>query len=76
VKMLLGFIGLLVGALVSLFGLFLIAYTGDCVDCEGDIYVNLWARRIDSDFIGVPLLIVGLIIVAGSLLALRRRASG
>jgi hypothetical protein len=64
------FIWLTVGFLVSLVGLFLIAYTGDSAS-ERDIFINL-RSRIDSDFVGVPLLIVGLIILAGSLLALRR----
>jgi ABC-type lipoprotein release transport system permease subunit len=70
-KVVLGFLGLLIGALIGLFGLFLILYRGE-EGSEGDVYMNFGGSRIDSDFVGVPLLAVGLTLLAVSLLALRR----
>lgn len=70
-KLVLGFLGLLVGAVVGLFGLFLILYRGE-ERSEGDTYVNLGGNKIDADFVGIPLLAIGLIIVIASLLRLRR----
>lgn len=70
-KLVLGFFGLLVGALVGLFGLFLILYRGE-ERSEGDTYVNFGGNRIDADFVGIPLLAIALIVVVVSLLGLRR----
>jgi ABC-type antimicrobial peptide transport system permease subunit len=70
-KAVLGFFGLLVGAVIGLFGLFLILYRGE-EGSEGDTHVNLAGNRIDADFVGIPLLAIGLIIVIVSLLSLRR----
>jgi ABC-type antimicrobial peptide transport system permease subunit len=70
-KLVLGLLGLLVGAVVGLFGLFLILYRGEDRS-EGDTYVNLGGNKIDADFVGIPLLAIGLIIVIASLLRLRR----
>jgi hypothetical protein len=70
-KVVFGFLGLLMGTLIGLFGFFLILYRGE-EGSEGDVYVNFGGSRIDSDLVGVPLLAVGLIILAVSLLALRR----
>jgi CDP-diglyceride synthetase len=70
-KSVLGFLGLLVGAVVGLFGLFLILYRGE-EGSEGNTYVNLGGDKIDADIVGIPLLVIGLIIVVVSLLGLRR----
>jgi hypothetical protein len=70
-KPVLGFLGLLVGAVVGLFGLFLILYRGE-EGSEGNTYVNLGGDKIDADIVGIPLLVIGLIIVVVSLLGLRR----
>ena len=72
VKVVGGFLGLLLGAFLGMIGLFLILYTGDQGN-EQDIYVSLWdAPRIDADFIGIPLVVIALALVAVSLRALRR----
>jgi hypothetical protein len=72
VKVVGGFLGLLLAAFVGLIGLFLILYTGDAGN-EQDIYVSFWDMpRIDADFIGVPLVVIALALVVVSLRALRR----
>jgi hypothetical protein len=72
VRVLAGFVGLLVGAFFGWIGLFLILYTGD-VGNEQDIYVSFWdSPRIDADFIGVPLVVIALALVVVSIRALRR----
>jgi hypothetical protein len=72
VKVVGGFLGLLLGAFLGWIGLFLILYTGDQGN-EQDIYVSFWdAPRIDADFIGVPLVVIAFALVAVSLRALRR----
>src|SRR5687768_4010050 len=72
VKVVGGFLGLLLGAFLGMIGLFMILYTGDQRN-EQDIYVSFWdAPRIDADLIGVPLVVIGLALVAVSLRGLRR----
>jgi hypothetical protein len=72
VKVVGGFLGLLLAAFVGLIGLFLILYTGDAGN-EQDIYVSFWDMpRIDADFIGVPLVVIALALVVVPLRALRR----
>jgi hypothetical protein len=72
VKVVGGFLGLLLGAFVRLIGLFLILYTGDA-GSEQDISMSFWdSPEIDADFIGVPLVVIALALVAVSLRALRR----
>jgi hypothetical protein len=70
-RLVLGFLGLLIGAVVGLFGLFLILYRGE-EGSEGDTYVNFGGNRIDADHIGIPVLAIGIVIVVVSLLRLRR----
>jgi presenilin-like A22 family membrane protease len=44
-KVVLGFLGLLIGALIGLFGLFLILYRGE-EGSEGDVYMNFGAAGL------------------------------
>lgn len=67
-----GFLGLLLGAFLGLIGLFLILYTGD-QRAEQDIYVSFWdTPRVDADFIGIPLVVIAFALVVVSLRALRK----
>ena len=72
VKVVGGFLGLLLGAFIGLIGLFLILYTGD-QGAEQDIYVSAWGTpRVDADFVGIPLVVIALALVVVCLRALRR----
>jgi hypothetical protein len=71
-KVVTGFLGLLVGSLIGLIGLFLILYQGDSAS-EADTYVNIGGRKIDGDFVGIPLVVIALVVIALSLRSLRRR---
>jgi len=72
VKLGFGFIGVIIGTVITLMGLFLIAYVGE-ERSEGDIYFNFGGSKVDADFVGIPLVAMGLTVLALSLLALRRR---
>lgn len=71
VRFLVGFLGLLAGAVIGLMGAFIILYSGE-EGSEGNTYVNLGGSRIDADIVGVPVLVVGLIGMTLALLLLRR----
>jgi hypothetical protein len=71
-KVVTGFIGLLLGSLIGLIGLFLILYQGDSAS-EANTYVNIGGRRVDGDFVGIPLLVIALMVIALSLWSLRKR---
>jgi hypothetical protein len=71
-KVVSAFLGLLLGGLIGLIGLFLILYQGDSAS-EADIYVNLGGREVDADFVGIPLVVIALIVMALSLRSLRKR---
>jgi uncharacterized protein HemY len=64
-----GFLGLLLGALITLSGLILVLYEEES---DGDAYVNVRGTHIDADLIGVPLLVVAVAVIALSLRSLRR----
>jgi hypothetical protein len=65
------FLGLLLGALLTAPGLLFVLYQGE-EGSEGDTYVNFGGTHIDADLVGVPLLVVGLAVIAFSLWSLRR----
>jgi hypothetical protein len=71
-KVVAGFAGLLAAALLGSFGLLLILYKGDA-GAEQDITVTFWGTPpIDSDFIGVPLVVIAVALAVVSLRALRK----
>jgi hypothetical protein len=67
-----GFLGLVVGTLIGLYGLFLILYQGE-EGSEGDTYMEVGGAKIDADYIGVPLVLVALAVLVISLRELSRR---
>ena len=71
-KVVTGFLGLLLGSLIGLIGLFLILYQGDSPS-EADTYVNIGGRKVDGDFVGIPLVVIALMVIALSLRSLRKR---
>jgi hypothetical protein len=71
VKALTGFVGLVVAALLGLYGVFLILYQGE-EGSEGDAYMDFGGTRVDADYIGGPLALVSLALLIFSLRALRR----
>ena len=71
-KVVTGFLGLLVGSLIGLMGLFLILYQGDSAS-EAEIYVNIGGGKVDGDFVGIPLVLIALMLIALSLRSLRKR---
>jgi hypothetical protein len=71
-KVIAGFLGLVLATLIGLYGLFLVLYQGE-KGSEGDTYVNVGGKKIDADFVGVPLLLVAAAVGVVSLRALRRR---
>jgi hypothetical protein len=71
-KVVTGFLGLVVGTLIGLYGLFLILYQGE-EESEGDTYMEVGGAKIDADYIGVPLVLVALVVLVISLRKLSRR---
>ena len=65
-------LGLLLGGLIGLIGLFLILYQGDSAS-EADTYVNLGGRKVDADFVGIPLVVIAFLVIVLSLRPLRKR---
>ena len=63
-------IGVLAGAAITYVGVFLIGYSGD-TGTDADPYIEVRDTRIDADVVGVSGAIIGLTIMAVSLLALR-----
>jgi hypothetical protein len=64
---------LIVGALLSVYGLFAILYNGDG---GGPTYVTWAGHRLDADLAGAIALLVGVALLSGAaLLRRRRRAS-
>jgi ribose/xylose/arabinose/galactoside ABC-type transport system permease subunit len=59
------------GSLIGLIGLFLILYQGDSAS-EADTYVNLGGRKVDGDFVGIPLLVITFVVIALSLRSPRK----
>jgi ribose/xylose/arabinose/galactoside ABC-type transport system permease subunit len=73
-RVLAGFLGLVLATLLGLYALFLVLYQGE-EGSEGDTYLNVGGKKIDADVVGVPLLLVAAAVVAVLLWALRRRDS-
>jgi hypothetical protein len=74
-KLVTGFLGLALGSLIGLIGLirlFLILYQGDSAT-ESDTYINVGGTKIDGDFVGIPLAIISVGVIAISLQSLRKR---
>jgi hypothetical protein len=71
-KVVTGFVGLVLGSLIGLIGLFLILYQGDSAS-EADTDVNIGARKVDGDFVGIPLVVIAIMVIALSLWSLRKR---
>jgi hypothetical protein len=66
-----GFLGLLLGTLLFLYGLFLILYKGE-EGSEGDTYFDFGNMRVDADLVGIPIVVLSVAIVGLSLRSLRR----
>jgi hypothetical protein len=71
-KVVTGFLGLVVGTLIGLYGLFLILYQGE-EGSEGDTYMEVGGAKIDADYIGVPMVLVAPVVLVISLRKLSRR---
>jgi hypothetical protein len=71
-KVVTGFLGLVLGSLIGLIGLFLILYQGDSAS-EADTYVNIGGRKVDGDFVGILLVVIAIMVIALSLWSLRKR---
>jgi drug/metabolite transporter (DMT)-like permease len=62
---------LVAGALLGLFGLFAIAYSGDSRQ-GGDIYVRFGEDKIDADVVGVIALLLASLLVVVAIVWLKR----
>jgi hypothetical protein len=71
VRVVAGFFGLVLAALLGLYGAFLILYQGE-EGSQGDTYFNLGGTKVDADFIGIPLVVLSLVMIVLSFRALRR----
>ena len=69
-RVLTAFLGLVVAALVGLYGAFLVLYQGE-QGSEGDTYLDFGGRKVDADYVGIPLVVLALFVAALSLRALR-----
>ena len=71
-KVVTGFLGIILGSFIGLIGLFLILYQGDSAS-ETDTYVNIGGQKVDGDFVGIPLMVIAIMVIALSLWSLRKR---
>jgi len=65
-----GVLAAMLGLLLSTIGVFLIFLKESG---SGDVWINVGGNHIDADVVGIPVLIVGLLIIAVSLFFLRRQ---